>query len=107
MAECYRWLWGLCFDESEKKIALTSCSQYSPVRGPETCWCAGAFGDVTGSRWPTRQGGCLLPRSGSGGWSSPGGRSVGAIWQVFLLLVEDIFEEVDVVAEEEQGKLSL
>ena len=74
---------------------------------PETCWGAGAFGDVTGSRWPTRQGGCLLPRSGSGGWSSPGGRSVGAIWQVFLLLVEDIFEEVDVVAEEEQGKLSL
>jgi len=79
----------------------------SGCRCPETCWRAGAFGDVTGSRWPTRRGGCLLQWSGSGGWSSPGGWSGGAIRQVFLLLVEDIFEEVDVVAEEEQGKLSL
>ena len=28
------------------------------------------------------------------------------VWQVFQLLVEDITEEVEVVAEEEQGKLS-
>ena len=30
----------------------------------------------------------------------------GAVQQVFQLLVEDIIEEVGVVAEEEQGKLS-
>ena len=57
--------------------------------------------------WPTRQGGGLLQWAGGGGQSGRGGWTGGVVGQVFLLLVEDIIEEVEVVAEEEQGKLSL
>ena len=71
------------------------------------CWRTGAVRDVAGSRWTTRRGGCLLQRAGSGGSSGPGGRRGVAVRKVFQLLVEDIIEEVEVVVEEEQGKLPL